>query len=177
MRQEFVGKNYFEFKRDFGNTEAEKMGEEFLAENFKSFTNVEHSSNFDDIKAGIDFVAVLKNGKQLAIQFTITDSLEKRIQKINKMIQYPLTYLHDNEGRQITRDKIPLVLIYEEKKKWAEAWRKGKVFEDIKTTKIKFLCQMIDGLNIILENNPGYKNYFEPVLQILKEEQKELTGV
>ena len=163
------------FEKDFGNTEAEEIGKQFLRQHFNSFKEVEHASKYDDLRGGVDFVARLTNDKQLAIQFTVTDSLEKRVKKIEKILQNPIVHLHDDEGNVISADKIPVVMLYEEKKKLADAWAAG-AFEKLEETKAKFLDQMIDCLSILSENKPEYKSYFNPILEILRNEQKEMLN-
>lgn len=114
-----------EHRREFGNEESEKMLEAFLPRFMPGVERAEHASKFDDEKVGIDIIAYLNNGVRIAIQWTITDSIERRREKVFRLLRNPFAVLHDDRGRPTSNEKIPIVMLYTPKEIWGKAWNKG----------------------------------------------------
>src|SRR3989344_3000303 len=90
---------HMEHRREFGNEESEKMLEAFLPRFMPGVERAEHASKFDDEKVGIDIIAYLNNGVRIGIQWTVTDSIERRQEKIGRLLRSPFAVLHDDFGR------------------------------------------------------------------------------
>ena len=146
-----------EHRREFGNEESEKMLEAFLPRFMPGIERAEHASKFDDEKVGIDVIAYLNNGVRIAIQWTITDSVERRKEKIGRLLRSPLVILHDDRGRPTSNEKIPIVLLYTPKEIWGKAWNKGRgdlrealsSLNDPQSLGKELACMMCDNLEIV----------------------------
>ncbi len=146
-----------EHRREFGNEESERMLEEFLPRFIPGVERAEHASKFDDEKVGVDVIAYLNNGTRVGIQWTITDSIERRHEKISRLLRNPFAILHDNTGQPTSNEKIPVVLLYTPKEVWGTAWNKGRgdirealsSLTDPKNLGRELACMICDSLEIV----------------------------
>ena len=149
--------SFAEHRREFGNEESEKMLEAFLPRFVPGVERAEHASKFDDEKVGIDIIAYLSNGVRVAIQWTVTDSIERRLEKISRLLRNPFAILHDDRGRPTSAEKIPIILLYAPKDVWGKAWNEGKgdisraisSFNDPKGLGMELSCMACDNLEIV----------------------------
>lgn len=148
---------HIEHQREFGNEESEKMLEAFLPRFMPGVERAEHASKFDDEKVGIDIIAYLNNGVRIAIQWTITDSFERRKEKVFRLLRNPFVVLHDDHGRPTSNEKIPIVMLYTPKEIWGKAWNKGSgdireaisSLSDPQSLGKELACMTCDNLEIV----------------------------
>lgn len=149
--------SFAEHRREFGNEESEKMLEAFLPRFVPGVERAEHASKFDDEKVGIDLIAYLNNGVRIAIQWTVTDSIERRQEKISRLLRNPFAVLHDDRGRPTSAEKIPIVMLYAKKEVWGKAWNKGEgdpsqaisSLDNPKGLGMELACMASDNLEIV----------------------------
>jgi len=106
------------YERNFGNEGSEELIVEFLPKFVQGITRAERTTLRDDEHHGVDALAVLENGEQLAIQWTITSNKDKQREKTEKILKKPLTHLHDESGRTTSNERVPIVLLYADKVAW-----------------------------------------------------------
>lgn len=170
--------------REFGNEESEKMLEAFLPRFMPGVERAERASKFDDEKVGVDVIAYLNNGVRIAIQWTITDSIERRQEKIGRLLRNPFAVLHDNNGHPTSNEKIPLVLLYMPKETWGKAWNKGggdvmealSSLRDPKNIGKELACMMCDNLEIVSSSyqvGKKEKNIMRQTAEFLRKEFEE----
>lgn len=165
-----------EYPREFGNVELEEMAKEFLSKNFSIFERVEKAPEEYDLLKATDFIAKIKGNGFLAIQFTSTDSPERRFKKVRQVLE---TSCLDWE-----KERVPLVLLYAPKKIWGEAYNEFlekklasplEALPDQQEIKEEFLEQMEANLVIQSQLHPENQALFEQKLKFLKKESETIT--
>ena len=101
-------------KKEFDET-AEEMAGEFLEKRFDCIERVWKASNYDDENHCTDLIAEFKDGKRMAIQFSVTTDLEEQVAKVNEVLGQGTVELHNEYGEVIDQRKAPLVMIHQDK--------------------------------------------------------------
>lgn len=166
-------------KKEFDEL-AEEMAGEFLEKKFDCFKRVSGVSWYDDERY-VDLIAELKDGKLLAIQFTVTTDPHEQEAKVGEVLGQGTVELHDDYGNVIDQRKAPLVMIHQDKIKWGKAYNRalkegGSLFEylpDLEKVKEKFLDDMIKSLKAQAMRHPREKQIFSSRREILEKELEE----
>lgn len=168
-------------KKEFDDI-TEEMAGEFLEKRFDCFKRVWKASNYDDENHYTDLIAEFKDGKRLAIQFSVTTDPVEQYAKVNEVLGQGTVELHDDYGNVIDQRETPLVMIHQDKIEWGKALNryleeKGEspfdYLPDEAETKKKFLEDMITSLKAQAMRHPGEKQIFYSRMEILEKELEE----
>ena len=171
-----------EYKKDFGNTEAEEMGIQFAEEMFNFVKRVEKASEYDDKVNHIDYIYFTKEGPFVAVQQKLTESEERIMDAIEVILKQPLVQLHDNQGKIISKEKLPLVLIRDKLEVWGEAYNRYlkerldtpiAALKDKLGTKMKLLEQMLACLKTERYYFPLHQEILDPRIVVVESELSE----
>ncbi|MEK7536124.1 MAG: hypothetical protein AAB590_03920 [Patescibacteria group bacterium] len=108
-----------EYTLDFGNELEEVIAT--LLEGNAGFSEITHASKWDDQFGKVDLIVTLTNGEKLAVQLSATDSPEVMRKKLDYIVRNPLlTEQHDDTGKVVSNEIMPIALVGIDKNKWAK---------------------------------------------------------
>ncbi len=168
-------------KKEFDEL-AEEMAGEFLEKKFDCIERVWKASDYDDENHCTDLIAEFKDGKRMAVQFSVTTDSEEQVAKVNEVLGQGTVELHDEYGKVIDQRKAPLVMIHQDKIEWGKAYNryleeKGEnpldYLPNEAKTKEKFLEDIIKSLKAQAMRHPGDRQVFLSRKEILEKELEE----
>ena len=172
-------------KTDFGNTEAEQMGRNFIEVNFSFVEKTEPASDYDDRKAETRFDYVIYAGGKifLGVQQKFSGSAERAKEAIKMILAKPLAQLHNNPNI-VNPEKFPVVVIHGDIKEWGEAYNRFLVEKLASPTDAlvdrvgltrKFLSQMLHCLKTEKYYFPQHSEIFDTRILVLEKELPRLN--
>lgn len=165
--------------------EQEELGKKFepVAEKFFAyagqglFREVRRGTETEDHEM-IDFVITLKNGKQVAVQFTVARDVDIRLEKIRRVTERPIVgRLFDKSGRSVPAEPMPRVVVFGgDPKIWEEAlehFSRGDgphtFFPKPKAQTRFLLDQFLKNLKHLADQHPSQRAFFSEYISYFNE--------